>query len=167
MRLASALLLVICASLALGGTCGGGGAPLALVRFEPSTLTVAPGTPILLDVVVETDELLRAFDLSVRMDDAAVAAPTGAGALPHTDFDDDGMLFLTPIVDVGAGRVSRIVDVIHGSSGVTGVVTIATLELQSGSEGTTKLSLPVARLMTDGAQELVVQLVAPTITVTP
>ncbi len=143
---------VLIAALALAGAgCGGAGgggdeAPppptaTAALRIEPQNVEVSPGDTFAVDLVVEASTAFVAWDLGVQIDGVDVSFQPAPGiVLPvsvaqHPDFDDDGALFGQSEWDLPSGRLSGIVDLRHGGSGVSGDVRVATVWLSVTAEG--------------------------------
>ncbi len=166
MRLAALVALVL---LSIGARCGGGGGggtPPASVTafFEPASITAAAGTPVSVDLVVRTGGgALQAWEMTIAVD-PAVLSPVRAD--PHPEFDDDGQLFVAPIVDAPAGEIRRVVDLRHGA-GASGEVRIATLEFQAGQPGQTSLTIKSGGAALASGAEFPIITVAGTVTVTP
>lgn len=158
-RRAAVLGLVAALTFTAGPRCSGGsdGIVFATARLVTASSTVAPLTPFTVDVLVQSETPVYAFDVAVDWDASRLFA---YDASEHPDFDDDGSLLLTPVLDGVKGRFTRIVDLRHGGGGATGSFRVATLSFVAGGvPGPTTISIQSLGLgFGDGSEPQVVAL---------
>ena len=100
------VVLVLALSSTLGYKCGGAGSggnpvPVALVS---ETSTVGVQSPLTVEIAVNADLPIQAFEVALRWDPEMLRATLVA---PHSEFDDDGALFTSPHIDLAAGSRER------------------------------------------------------------
>ncbi len=157
------LALVAASLLTLGVTCEGE-TPVALLRFEPREITVAPGTLVTLDLVMDTSgPALQAFEVGIDVDPAVL---TPVDVLPHTEFDDDGQLFISPTVDAGSGEIRGVVELRHGA-GATGSVRVASFQFMAGAAGWSEVAVVTSGLAAETGQVFITGHLKGYVTVSP
>lgn len=151
------LLLVACALLS-GGTCVETPDPTpvtATAHFVfPGGTILSVGEIVQVQLVVDTDGMpVQAADASVRGD---AATSTLLAASPDPAFDDNGTLFLSPVVDAANAEIRRIVDFRHGAPAAPGTIPIANVTLRADVAGQSTLRFSAIRVASSDGVDLVV-----------
>ena len=133
-RLAQLLALALLAVASLGAKCGKGPGIQASVGLLPEQVTVGVGSSFFLDLRLETNRPIQAYDLVLSYDDSLVA-PASQG--PNAEFDDDGLFFKTE----WAGPTVQLVDVRHGAASSTGNLLVARVEFDALASGALSVSI--------------------------
>lgn len=155
------LALAVLGVVLLGGNCK----PDASTTFEPSALSVTSGSIFSADIVVNTTRSVRAWELDVVSSDPSVARVLDVQ--PHSDFDDDGEMFLPASVALALGEARDAVDVRHGGTGATGSFGAATVYIWAVSPGATTIRIDGGGLSTDDGTAIGSTIQDLSLTVTP
>lgn len=158
------LLLALAGGLSIGAPCDSGQRK-ARVYVDPPSVVVPPGTLLDLDVMMDvTSGQVQAFEISTRADPSLLALVS----IEPAEFDDDGGFFLPPSYDFGAGTVSAVVDLRHGSgSAVSGLVRVARLRVVALSSGVAEVDVTQAALADPGGAAFTVETDDSRVTIAP
>jgi hypothetical protein len=159
------IVLLFAAIASVGPDCVGGGSPVSLAP-SPVVLQVPVGAVQTFDLLMQSTVPIQAFELEVDVDPPNLLV---LGLVePHPGFDDDGKLFVPPVLDVFAGRVSRIVDFRHGAALAPGTAGIVRLSVYAVSPGDVTVRFQNARFaqpdgstVSLGSAPATIQIVAP------
>lgn len=141
--------VALVALLQMAPTCAGGGGssqppPPATLSLQASTTEISSAAPLVrVDLVVNTldSDPFQAFDLMLDWNPAVVEV---VATETSPEFDDDGVLFGSPALpelDGPAGTLSRIVDLRHGESTLSGSLPVAAVWFQKVAPGTSTMRI--------------------------
>lgn len=166
------LAVALLAASQLAPSCGGGGGggeptpPPATLSLQATTTEISSGSPLVrVDLFVNTvdSDPFQAFDLALTWDPAVVEV---VATETKPEFDDDGVLFggpALPELDETAGTLSRIVDLRHGTSAVSGNVPVAAVWFQMVGPGTSTIRILGEVATPDGELFSVIQITGVTV----
>lgn len=141
------LAIAALAGLLMGPSCQP--LPQAALSFSTPQVTTPVATLFSVDLVLHTDEAVQAFEIDAETDAPGVLI---LNAVPHAEFDDDGALFTSPVIDVVNGTAERIVDLRHGAP-ASGDVKLVTLYVWANELGNHQVRITATRLAgADGTQ---------------
>lgn len=131
----------------LASTCGGGSSeisPPATLSLQADTTEISSDDPFVrVDLLVNSvdSDAVQAFDLTLRWNPAVVEV---IATETTPEFDDDGVFFGSPALpelDGSTGTLSRIVDLRHGASTVSGNIPVAAVWFQMVGTGTSPMMI--------------------------
>ena len=111
-----------------------------MLSFNPSTQTVAPGDIFSVEVTISDITDLFSFQFDLNFDPAILSANsvTEGPFLPS-----GGSTFFNPgTIDNFTGAITFIADTLLGTSGVSGIGALATINFTALASGTSTLTLP-------------------------
>jgi len=135
---------------------------LLWILSPPETMQV--GSEIQLPVSVFTeDESIQAWEFAFSVDPAKLEIVDVSG---HNHFDD-GTLSVEPVYDVPGGRVSRIVDFLHGPASQTGEKRIAIVTVKALAPGDSPLRIELEGMADSAGEPIYARSLVPSVTVLP
>ncbi len=116
----------------IGGVCDGTpmpdpGAAAATLKCAPTNVYKAPGATFTIALQFDTAAQVQAVDLDVKYDPAHIKFLSIG---PHPEFDDDGQLFPSVVVDESAGKIRDIRDSRHGPTSLSGKKKVASIQFR-------------------------------------
>jgi hypothetical protein len=126
--------------------------------------TMALGAQVQLPISVYTqDESIQAWEFAFSVDPATLEIVEVSG---HNHFDD-GTLSVEPVYDAQGGRVSRIVDFLHGPTSQTGELRIAMVTVKALAPGDSPLRIELEGMADSAGEPVYAKSLLTNVTVLP